>query len=66
VVLVDEKPVLQLKKTTSELESATKYVKPDRGLVGDENARAACDYFGVKHKGEATKHKDKDGKDGGR
>jgi hypothetical protein len=54
VVVIDDKPVLQMQKTTSELESATKYVKPDRGVISEENAKASCDFFGVKgkHKGD--------------
>jgi sporulation protein YlmC with PRC-barrel domain len=49
IITVDQKPVLTVAKSSSELESATRYTKPDSGCLGDENARASSQYWGVEH-----------------
>jgi sporulation protein YlmC with PRC-barrel domain len=49
VTMIDQKPVLTVQKTTSELEASTRYTKPDKGHLTDENCRAADQYWGVEH-----------------
>jgi hypothetical protein len=56
----DRKPALTLAKTTAEMESATKYTKPDKAFLADENARASCAFFGVEHTGAMPGKLDKD------
>jgi hypothetical protein len=57
VMMVDQKPVLAVPKTTSELEASTHYTKPEKGHLSDENCKAANQYWGVEH---GRIHKDKD------
>jgi sporulation protein YlmC with PRC-barrel domain len=49
VVMVEQKPVLTVAKTTTEMESSTRYTKPDKGCLGEENCKASCQYWGVEH-----------------
>ncbi len=57
----DQKPTLTVAKSTAEMESAPKYQKPESGLLGDDNARTSCQFYGVE---PGTKAWPKDGKDG--
>jgi len=54
VVVIDQKPVLTVPKTTTEMESSTRYTKPDKGCLSDENCKASGQYWGVDH-GNARK-----------
>lgn len=45
----DRKPVLAIAKSSSEMEAAPKYGKPEKGVIGDDNARASCKFYGVEH-----------------
>lgn len=49
VVMIDQKPVLTVPKTTTEMESSTRYTKPDKGCLSDENCKASCQFWGVEH-----------------
>lgn len=49
VVMIDQKPVLTVPKTTTEMESSTHYTKPDKGCLSDENCKASCQFWGVEH-----------------
>lgn len=47
VVGEDKKPAIALDKTSSEMESAPKYSKPDQGFISEANAHSACKFYGV-------------------
>lgn len=48
-ILVENKPVLTVAKSSTEVESSTRYAKPEKGFLGEENAKASCTYWGYKH-----------------
>jgi hypothetical protein len=47
IIAVEQKPVLTVAKSSTELESSTRYARPAKGFLGDENAVASCQCWGV-------------------
>ena len=49
IITVENKPVLTVPKSSTEIESSVKYAKPEKGFLGEENAKASCTFWGYKH-----------------
>lgn len=49
IITVDQKPVLTVAKSSTEVESSTRYAKPEKGILGEENVKASCTFWGYKH-----------------
>ena len=49
VITVEQKPVLTVAKSSTEVENAAKYQKPKEGFIGEENCKASNQYWGVEH-----------------
>ena len=48
IITVENKPVLTVAKSSTEIESATRYAKPEKGFLGDGNVKASCTWWGMK------------------
>jgi sporulation protein YlmC with PRC-barrel domain len=62
IITVEQKPVVTVAKSSTEVENATKYQKPKEGFLGDENCKASCQYWGVEHGKMHARDKDGDGR----
>jgi sporulation protein YlmC with PRC-barrel domain len=50
IITVENKPVLTVAKSSTEVESSTRYAKPEKGFLAADNAKGSCTWWGVDHK----------------